>query len=262
VLSQYLETSESALKKGAKELAKNLQYAKLDIQGDELTDEDITSTTAISVLNRLAFYRHDIVARMRYGFVIQLYGAFEAEAKSLCKTLNKRKPKLKLQVADLSDFKYIKKAVTVAGASAKLLTEINLLRLLRNSLAHANGCYAESKETQRNAISTLVKSKAGVHISDDGYVEIERQYCEHTLRTVTAFFEELFEKHNFGQVYFFGKTHGYGIKTSPSKKGAKYQLMEREEVARFQKTAAYKRIASPAKTADADNSDLQSDPLP
>jgi len=233
-MAEYLETSETAFKKGEEELAASLQHTRLNIEGIDLKEEDITSSTAITVLGKLVFYRHDLIGRMRYGFVIQLYGAFEVESVALIRVIIKRHPEQALTLSNKPDFPKIKAALLHLGATAAILEEIDQLRELRNSLAHSNGSFALSKDTQQNVITSLSTADAGVTVGEDGFVEIERRYCEKALNTITSLFNEIIPKYKFGQAYFFSKTHGYGIKTSPSENGPKYEFVEREELAKIQ----------------------------
>ncbi len=145
VLAKYLENSEAVLKKGERELAAILAQPDMQIVGVDATEEDINFSKAMSVLREMVFYRHNLVGRMRYGFIIQLYGAFEAEATALIRAIGQRHPAQTITLDDEPKFPELKQALLTLGAKPATLDEIDHLRHLRNLVAHRNGVFAHAK---------------------------------------------------------------------------------------------------------------------
>jgi len=48
----------------------------------------------------------------------------------------------------------------------------------------------------------LIAKKRGINVGHDGYLGIERSYCNKTLDSVTAFFDGIFESAGFGKSLF------------------------------------------------------------
>ncbi len=88
----------------------------------------------------------------------------------------------------------------------------------------------------------MIAAEEGIREDDDGYLEIERGYCEKVLNVVTSLFNEMFPKFNFGQAFFMSKPHGYGVKSYPSESGAVFEFMERDEVAEEQATPEFEEV--------------------
>lgn len=252
VLTKYLENSEAVLKKGERELAASLARPDMQSIGVDTTEDDINFSKAMSVLGKMVFYRHNLVGRMRYGFVIQLYGAFEAEATALIKVIGQRHPAQAVALGNEPKFPELKQALLALGATPATLDEIDRLRHLRNLLAHHNGVFAHAKPLQKQTLDALIAAEEGIRVDDDGYVEVERSYCEKALSVVASFFNEMFPKFGFGQMFFTSSPHGYGVKCLPSESGHVFEFMERDEVAEEQATPEYQEvIGDPASDFDA-----------
>jgi len=260
VITKYLEISEAALKKGEEDFAADLQQPKLDIDGIDLKEDDIKSSTAMSMLGKMVFHRHNLVGRMRYGFVIQLYGAFEAQSVALIREIKKRHPEQAVALGKEPDFPEIKEALSALGAAPSILDDIDQLRHLRNCLTHRNGAFDHAKDIQKSVIVALNTADAGIRVDDDGFVEIERRFCEKALSTVTSLFNEMFPKFKFGQTFYSSKPQGYGIRSYPSESGIKYEFMDRGEVAEIQATPEFQEMLKGG-IAEPDPN-LETDPSP
>jgi hypothetical protein len=85
LLEQYFEISEQAIKGAEQSETKRLQEAFASVKG-----ETETFHAAAQFMDHAGKFLREFPLRIRYGFIIQLYGLFETRARGLCETLVKR----------------------------------------------------------------------------------------------------------------------------------------------------------------------------
>jgi hypothetical protein len=117
--------------------------------------------------------------KLRYGFIIQLYGLFETLARGLCKVLVEQRmtssvsAKLPKQPQGfvLTFREWIEKYTQ--GKSDRWLA-VDEMRLVRNCIAHANGLVAEAANLDE--LRRILTLKMGAYEDEFGFVAIEKQF--------------------------------------------------------------------------------------
>ena len=146
--------------------------------------------------------------QLRYSLIIQLYIALESRGKALCNEINKRNKQLLLTVGDLDgrgNLKgirtFLSKVYRMPGITADQWTELDELRIIRNCLVHKNG-EIDPQDKDAPRLKRIIAKNQGLRVGHDGYLRIERSYCDNALRSVIAFFDTVFEEAAFGVSFF------------------------------------------------------------
>lgn len=144
-------------------------------------------------------YERDFPSKIRYSFIVLLHIVLEERLSATCKEIVKRKG---LAVAE----KYSKGAaleraktflieVAAINFDKQGWQELKDFQMIRNCIVHTNGRIEESRDKKR--ISDLCKRGKG--ISDtDGFLRIEKTFCDRTLQSMSVFFKNLLDSTGFG----------------------------------------------------------------
>lgn len=201
ILKNYLEAVEKALGAFEPQVKKAINDKSETIPGRfvEAANEKI---------QHIVRFTDEYPKQLRYSFIVQLYIALESRGKALCNEINKRNTQLLLTVSDLDgrgSFRgiqtFLTKVSPVRGVTAAQWSELDDLRVMRNCLVHKNG----EIDSQDKRLEQIIAKKQGVGVGYDGYLGIERSYCDKALQSVIAFFETVFEEMGFGVSFFKSK---------------------------------------------------------
>jgi hypothetical protein len=230
LLSEYLNALETALARAEATTSARLnrEYSTVNI-----IEEDHLFEAASRYLEHVGKFKHEFLPRLRYSFIVQLYVVFETRARALCNELNRREPNLVLRVDDLKGGQYfggIRLFLTkVRPCRIKCWEGLDELRIVRNCIVHANGLVSEA-DRGKESLRRIAKSKRGVTIDSEGYLAIERRYCETAFGSVRRFFKEAFDSCGFGVAYPLRGRHSLGVKIKVCSGKPKFSLMTPKQV--------------------------------
>jgi hypothetical protein len=162
-------------------------------------------------IEHIIHFSEEYPKRLRYSFIIQLFIALESRGKALCNEINKRNKKLPVTVSDLQGGgtlrgiqTFLSKVYPVPDVTHDQWKALDDLRVIRNCLVHKNG-QVDPQDKDTNRLKQIIAKKQGIEVGRDGYLGIERSYCDKALQSVITFFEIVFEKAGFGASYYFGR---------------------------------------------------------
>jgi hypothetical protein len=204
ILSDYFNVVEKAL-----ETFEPQEKKAIDEKWEKIHGRFVEATS--EKIEHIVRFSEEYPKRLRYSFILQLFIALESRGKALCDEINKRNEKLLLRVSDLrgggtlNGIKtFLSKVYPVPDVTDDQWRALDDLRVIRNCLVHKNG-HIDLADKDAQRLTKIIAEEQGIDVSPDGYLGIERCYCEKALRSVIAFFEVVFEKAEFGTSYFFGR---------------------------------------------------------
>jgi hypothetical protein len=164
--------------------------------------------TTSEKIEHIVRFSEEYPKQLRYSFIIQLFVALESRGKALCNEVNNRNKELLLTVNDLQRGgnlrgirTFLSKVYPIPDVTGDQWKHLDDLRVIRNCLVHKNG---QIDPTDKDAarLQQIIAKKEGIGVGYDGYLSIERSYCDKALRLVIEFFEIVFEKAGFGPSFF------------------------------------------------------------
>jgi hypothetical protein len=72
-------------------------------------------------------------------------------------------------------------------------------------------------------------SGRGVSLDDEGYLAIERVFCDAAFTDVRSFFQSMFQACDFGDVFGFGRYYGFGFKIEIRNGKPRFRLLGKDE---------------------------------
>lgn len=150
-------------------------------------------------------FKKDFPSKLRYSFVVLLQIIFETRLKAACDEIVKRKGLLlkerDLKGAPLERAKmFLHKVAYVRLKSDNPWQELNNHQKVRDCIVHANGEIALSRD--KSQLEALSRRGVGISINDEGFLDINREYCNRSLEMIRVFFEDLFDSAGFGLSYY------------------------------------------------------------
>lgn len=148
----------------------------------------------------------DFPSKLRYSFLIMSYIIFESRSKALCKELNQRKVvegKTWQKGGDESFTDSIRRFFEaepnkLTFVKTTIWTELSGFNALRNCIVHGSGDVNNWNQRQ-GVMQVIHKNNAkGLSLNEDGFVQIEPDYCRHVCAVVKQFFHTVFEETEFG----------------------------------------------------------------
>ncbi len=215
LLSDYLQIAQKAVGHAEKK-AKN----DFDRFVAKIKDQQLREFYASQLLRHAALFREELPMRVRYGFILLLYSVFETRSRALCLEIQRRTPELRLRLADLRGSRSIQGVFIflrkLANISIPEQHSLDQLRIIRNCIAHVNGCVDDDDSPKR--VRKVVRESKGAHVDRNGYIMLKATYCSEQLRIVQKFFECSFTELRFGA--------GYGFSPRPAvRHGVSYETL-------------------------------------
>jgi len=150
---------------------------------------DLMSREGINASIYQHFKHYDGPLLARYMLIIQLYSVFERYSISLSKILSKEKGYISIEDLNCGHtFKGIKTYYTkIVDIKYGLWKEIDLLRQVRNVIAHCDGYTIYSQ--QKSKISKIAESDCDLMILSDERLVLRIEFVKRSMRAVFKFFD-------------------------------------------------------------------------
>lgn len=167
VLEDYLRVIEEHLDKLTKQEQEKFE-AK--IKNELYQNDDVERQEAYQQLYE--YIEHLLPRFSRNPFLVTLWATFESAVVEIAKYLQEKKG-LKLGISDIRGDNFIKQAQRYfdnvlnfpLGLDAVTIKRLDMLRVLRNAIAHSNSrINAVRREEDKNKITEWVKSKMGISL--------------------------------------------------------------------------------------------------
>ena len=151
-------------------------------------------------------FEKDFPSKLRYSFLVTSYILFESRSKALCTELNHRKI-IEGKRLELKGDEALPRSVRrffesepnkVTFIKTSVWTELSDLNGLRNCIVHGSGDVENSVQRAR-VMQIIHKNKArGLSLTEDGFLQVEADYCRQVVEVIKQFFHTVFEKTGFG----------------------------------------------------------------
>jgi len=193
-LHYYLDLLEKQIKERQADYESDLQKI---IKEKGLTPDDSDWQMVIDYEN-LKDYR--MPRFFRAPFLISLYAVYESAVTEIAKLIKDKKD-IAISINDLrGDFldrakKYFKDVLHFQLCQDKKAWQgINVLSVIRNAFAHANGRIEMFNQSLKQKILNLEKQKVGIS-SESGFIIIEERFSRDTLSSVSASLNDLVKRY-------------------------------------------------------------------
>lgn len=198
-LSLYLTSMEKAIAEGRTNDRERI--ARIEINSADDFDDQREELH----LHELLFEK-DFPSKLRYSFLVTSYILFESRSKALCAELNHRKI-IEGKRLELKGDEGLPQSVRrffesepnkVTFIKTSVWTELSDLNALRNCIVHGSGD-VENWGKRGRVMQIIHKNETrGLSLNEDGFLQIEADYCRQVVEVIRQFFHTVFEMLGFG----------------------------------------------------------------
>lgn len=177
--------------------------------------ENCEQLVLMSGMMHARVHHKEIPRALRYAQVATVFFTVESRLVRTCEYIRVQRKELAVKGKERSPFKAARRFLsTEANANVTVWDDLELARLIRNCISHANGFPSRLTSGEQD-LRCRLRADTNVKCDGDDRLIIRGAYVDSLMKTVTKLFQEIFSNLGFGGESPFGLspvTDGYVFK--------------------------------------------------